>query len=79
MMDENRKTTILLKSMQDKLDSLTDTGYYEQEGQETTYPQENKLGKSQPISGLDAQIIQIIQDRMAKWPCAERHKETYEL
>jgi hypothetical protein len=74
MMDENKKTTMILKGMQDQLNSLIDTGYYEQEGQET-YPQENKLAKTQPISGLDAQIIQIIQRAHGEMACADDIKK----
>jgi hypothetical protein len=76
MMDENKKTTMILKGMQDQLNSLIDTGYIEQqEGQETTYPQENKLAKTQPISGLDAQIIQIIQRTHGEMACADDIKK----
>lgn len=75
MMDENRKTTMLLKTMQDQLNALIDAGYYEQEGSDTTYPQENKLAKTQPISGLDAQIIQIIQRAHGEMACADDIKK----
>jgi hypothetical protein len=66
MMEENKKTTMILKGMSEtlgRMDSNMNAEYYEQEDQETTYPQENKLAKVQPISGLDAQIMQIIQIR----------------
>ena len=63
LMDENKKNTMIMKSMQDKLDTIINAEYIEQEDQDTTYPQENKLAKVQPISGLDAQIMQIIQIR----------------
>ncbi len=65
MMDENKKTTMILKGMSEtlgRLDANLNAEYFEQVDQEP-YPQENKLAKVQPISGLDAQIMQIIQIR----------------
>ena len=75
MMNENRNTTMILKSIADRLDKLdmdVNAEYYEQEDQEQ-YLQENKLAKVQPISGLDAKIIQLIQSR--DMACAEDIKK----
>jgi hypothetical protein len=66
MMNESKSTTMILKAMAEKLekiDSEINADYYEQEDQETTYPQENKLAKVQPVSELDAKIIQLVQVR----------------
>jgi hypothetical protein len=55
---------LVLKNMSDKLETIganINAEYYEQEDQDPQYPQENKLAKVQPISGLDAQILQIVQ------------------
>lgn len=70
LMEENRKNTMIMKSMQDKLDALVNAEYYEQDDQEPTL-QENKLVKVQPISGLDAQILQIIQRSDREMACAD--------
>ncbi|MGI0100550.1 MAG: winged helix-turn-helix domain-containing protein [Candidatus Micrarchaeaceae archaeon] len=66
MMNENKNTTMMLKSIYDRLeriDSDFNAGNYEQEDQDQPLMNENRLAKVQPISGLDAQIMQIIQIR----------------
>lgn len=63
--DQNHQLTIILKEMHERLKRLESdlsADYYEQEDQDL-YQQENRLAKVQPISGLDAQIMQIIQIR----------------
>ncbi len=64
LVDQNHSTTMILKEMQERLrglDAELNTDYYEQDD---TSLQENRLGKvMQPISGLDAKIMQIIQIR----------------
>ena len=64
LMDENKKTTMILKSMSDNLTRLEENlnmDYDEQEDQDPYLHETNKLGKVQPISELDAQIMQIVQ------------------
>lgn len=66
MMDENRKRDMILKSMSDKLEKLEENleaDYYEQDDTEKeTYLQENnKIGRVQPLSELDAKIMQMVQ------------------
>ncbi len=71
MMNENKNTTMILKGIADKLERIDagiNTEYYEQEDQDS-YPQENKLAKFQPISGLDTQILQIVQ--RSEMACAD--------
>jgi hypothetical protein len=76
MMDENKKTNMILKGMSDNLERLESnlsTDYYEQEDQ-VGYLQENtRLAKVQPISGLDAKIVQIIQ--VSGMACADDIKK----
>ncbi len=55
MIDENRKTTMLLKSMSDTMSQLTSEFVVEQDEEEPMKIEEL------PISGLDASIIQFIQ------------------
>ena len=65
MMDENKKTTMILKNMSEtlgRMDAYMNTDF-EQGDQEPSPIENNKLAKEQPISGLDAQIMQIIQIR----------------
>lgn len=76
MMNENRSTTMLLKSIAEKLEKIDgniNTEYYEQDDQEPY--QENKLAKVQPISELDAQIMQIIQLHSNGMACADDIKK----
>lgn len=64
VVDQNHQLVLIMKEMQDRLrrlESDLNAEYYEQEDQDL--PQENKLARVQPISGLDAQIMQIIQVR----------------
>lgn len=63
VMDENRKTNIILKDMSEKLERLEselDADYSEQEDQ-TFLQENNRPARVQPVSGLDAKIMQIIQ------------------
>ncbi len=63
VMDENKKTNMILKGMHDKIERMEselNADYSEQEDQ--AYLQENnRFAKVQPVSGLDAKIMQIIQ------------------
>jgi len=63
MMDENKKTNMVLKGMHDKLDRMESELHADYSGQEDQeHLQENKrFAKVQPVSGLDAKIMQIIQ------------------
>lgn len=65
MMDENRKTTMLLKSMSETITQLTD------ELTTDSYPEEQPLQKIEevPLSEIDASIIQFIQ--VKGMACAE--------
>jgi len=77
VMDENKKNNIILKSLTEKLERIeatTGADYYEQ-GDQSLLPQENKLAKVQPISGLDAQIMQIIQTSRNCMACADDIKK----
>ncbi|MDE1871098.1 MAG: hypothetical protein KGI06_02550 [Candidatus Micrarchaeota archaeon] len=77
MMNENKNTTMILKAIADKLERIEgniNTEYYEQDDQEP-YQQENKLVKVQPISGLDAQIMQVIQLHGNGMVCADDIKK----
>jgi hypothetical protein len=63
VMDENRKTNIILKEMYGKLERMEsdlDADYYEQDDQ-AHLQENNRFAKVQPVSGLDAKIMQIIQ------------------
>jgi hypothetical protein len=68
LMDENKKTTMVLKELSDKVgridSNFNDAENFVQEDPDQVL-QENKLAKYQPIhiSGLDAKIMQIIQMR----------------
>jgi len=64
MMDENRKTNMILKGMSDNLEKLEEnlaSDYLEQEDQDPYLQENHKMNKVQPISGLDAKIMQIVQ------------------
>lgn len=77
VMNENRSLKSELKRIADRLDRIDtehNAEYYEQEDQDQ-YLQENKLGKVQPISGLDAQILQIIQRSGSEMACADDIKK----
>jgi hypothetical protein len=74
VMDENRKTNMILKDMHGKLERLEsdlNADYYEQDDQARL--QENKFAKVQPVSGLDAKILQIIQ--ISGMACADDIKK----
>ncbi len=63
-----------LQKINMRIEENINADYYEQEDQEP-YPQENKLAKVQPISGLDAQILQIIQRSAKEMACADEIKK----
>ena len=74
MMDENRKTNMVLKGMHDKLDRM-ESELHADSGQEDQRDlKENKrFAKEQPVSGLDAKIMQIIQ--ISGMSCADDIKK----
>ena len=66
VMDENKKNTMILKGISDSLGRLEgeigEAGLYEQDDQSAFNPVEDKqLSRVQPVSGLDAKILQIVQ------------------
>lgn len=63
MMDENRKTNMVLRGMHDKLDRMESELHADYSGQEDQehLQENNRFAKVQPVSGLDAKIMQIIQ------------------
>ncbi len=65
IMDENRKTTMILKEISDSLGRLQEergeAGSYEQDDQSAFDPVEDRLSRVQPVSGLDAKILQVVQ------------------
>ena len=63
VMDENKKTNMILKGMHEKLERMESdiNADYSGQGDQAGYLQENKFAKVQPVSGLDAKIMQIIQ------------------
>jgi hypothetical protein len=77
VMDDRKRIEVELKRIADKLDQIEtehDADFYEQEDQDL-YQQENKPAKVQPISGLDAQILQIIQRSSHEMACADDIKK----
>jgi hypothetical protein len=75
VMDENRKTNIILKEMYGKLERMEsdlDADYYEQDDQ-AHLQENNRFAKVQPVSGLDAKIMQIIQ--ISGMACADDIKK----
>ncbi len=73
MMDENKKNTMILKGISDSVGRLEkemgDAGQYEQDDQSAFDPVEDRLSRVQPVSGLDAKILQIVQ--LKNIACAE--------
>ncbi len=63
MMDENKKTNMVLKGMHDKLEHMESELHADYSGQEDQehLQENNRFAKVQPVSGLDARIMQIIQ------------------
>ncbi len=65
MMDDNRKNTMLLKGISETVSRLAsevgEAGLYEQDDQSAFDPVEDRLSRVQPVSGLDAKILQIVQ------------------
>jgi len=76
-MDENRKNTILLKAISDSVGRLEsevgEAGLYEQDDQSAFNPVEDRLSRVQPVSGLDAKILQIVQ--LKNIACADDVKQ----
>ena len=77
MFDENKRTTMLLKSISEsvaRLEAELRDIYYEEENEEPEGRQTNVKGiREIPISGLDRQIIQAVQ--MKGMACADDIKE----
>jgi hypothetical protein len=77
VMDENKKTTMLLKGISEsvvRLESeLSEAGLYEQDDQSAFDPVEDRLSRVQPVSGLDAKILQVVQ--LKNIACAEDIKQ----
>ncbi len=65
IMDENKKNTMLLKGISDSVSRLEsevgEAGLYEQDDQSAFDPVEDRLSRVQPVSGLDAKVLQIVQ------------------
>jgi hypothetical protein len=65
IMDENKKNTMILKAISESVNRLeTETGeagLYEQDDQSAFDPVEDRLSRVQPVSGLDAKVLQIVQ------------------
>ena len=77
MMDDSRKNTLILKAISDSISRLEtevgEAGLYEQDDQSAFSPVEDKLSRVQPVSGLDAKILQIVQLR--NMACADDVKQ----
>jgi hypothetical protein len=77
IMDENKKNTMLLKAISESVGRLEsevgEAGLYEQDDQSAFNPVEDKLSRVQPVSGLDAKILQIVQ--LKNIACAEDVKQ----
>jgi len=67
VMDENKKNTMILKAISDSIGRLeteiAGAGPYEQDDQSAFDPVEDRLSRVQPVSGLDAKILQVVQLR----------------
>lgn len=61
MIDENKRTTMILKSITDTLSRLESELGYEYAQETANEPQAQAERSSLPVSGLDAKIIQFIQ------------------
>jgi hypothetical protein len=65
VMDENKKNTMILKGISESLGRLEqemgEAGLYEQDDQSAFDPVEDRLSRVQPVSGLDAKVLQIVQ------------------
>ena len=77
IMDENKKNTMLLKGISESVGRLESemggAGPYEQDDQSAFAPVEDRLSRVQPVSGLDAKILQIVQ--LKNIACAEDVKQ----
>jgi hypothetical protein len=77
VMDENKKNTMILKGISDGLARLEhemgEAGLYEQDDQSAFTPVEDKTSRVQPVSGLDAKILQIVQ--LKNIACADDVKQ----
>ncbi len=63
LINESKTTTTLLKNISDRLGYLEDSKDAEYEQDDQTLLQGNRLMRYQPLSELDAKIMQIIQIR----------------
>lgn len=75
MIEENKRTTMLLKTMSESIERLEDElAYYHEESEqkksETAQPQQFTQ-KEVPLSGIDARLIQNIQLARTGMACAE--------
>ena len=77
IMDENKKNTMLLKAISESVihleNEVGEAGLYEQDDQSAFNPVEDRLSRVQPVSGLDAKILQIVQ--LKNIACADDVKQ----
>ncbi|MDE1865528.1 MAG: hypothetical protein KGH94_02725 [Candidatus Micrarchaeota archaeon] len=77
VIDENKKNTMILKAVSESVGRLEkemgDAGSYEQDDQSAFAPVEDRLSRVQPVSGLDAKILQIVQ--LKNIACADDIKQ----